>query len=96
VYSIPPNLRKPKANCTAMTMPMNTLVTVTMPTDATPSASICCKIARPSKGRRKPARTAPISMLVTAPMPSSKAPSLPSWRSKNLGGGGGIKLRRSP
>ena len=40
VYSMPPNFCRPKANCTAMTMPTKTLVTEAMPIERTPSDSI--------------------------------------------------------
>ena len=67
VYSMPPNLRRPKANCTAITMPIKTLVTVTIPREATPSASIWCMMARTSNGRRKKARSVPSVICVIWP-----------------------------
>ncbi len=40
VYSMPPNFCRPKANCTAMTMPTKTEVTEAIPMERTPSDSI--------------------------------------------------------
>ena len=40
VYSMPPNFWRPKANCTAMTMPTKTAVTLARPAERTPIISI--------------------------------------------------------
>src|SRR6185369_10494827 len=66
------------------------------PTDLTPSESICLKMARPSSGRRKPARMLPVSMCQSTPTCSKKCNTRSVWRLIRLGsGGGGIRLGRT-
>ncbi len=67
VYSMPPNFCRPKANCVDITMPMNRLVTVTMPIDATPSDSSWRMISRPSNGLRNRARMQFAKSVATSP-----------------------------
>jgi hypothetical protein len=96
VYSMPPNLRSPKANCTAITIPMKTLVTVTMPTEATPRASSCAMIARPSNGRFSPARSVFTNISDKRPRCSKNPTALDDQRFISFGGGGGTRLVRLP
>ena len=86
---MPPNFCRPKANCVDITMPMNRLVTVTIPIDATPSDSSCRTISRPSKGLRNSARMQLPNSVVTSPSWEKNAVSVPITRT--VAGGGGAR-----